>query len=180
MRHLNRLIYALPVLISLFLGYQHFEKQKEESTPQFIEKPLPYFEFPEILSKNGENDVLSNSKMPDRPILLNIFGSWCPTCKLEHPQLLKLANMNKIEMYGIAYRDTEEGVRLMMQRDGDIFDRVALDTGINVPYNFNFIKTPQTYIIDRNHVIRYQHAGPISEEQLYSHILPAIEEVSKQ
>ncbi len=179
MRHLNGLIYALPILISLYLVFHHFEKQKEASTPQFIERPLPYFEFPEILSLNGKNETLSNTGVPKRPILLNIFGSWCPTCRLEHPQLLKLANMDKIEMYGIAYRDTEEGVRLMMQRDGRVFDRIALDTGTNAPYNFNFIKTPQTYIIDANNVIRYQHAGPISEEQLYTHILPAIKEVTK-
>ncbi len=175
---MNRLIYALPLLTLLYLGYAYFQEQEKRSKPQMIEQVLPYFEYPEILSKTGINGTITNSGLPKKPVMINLFASWCPTCKLEHDQLMTLAQMGKVDIYGIAFRDKEYMVEIMMKRDGTPYNHIALDKEGTAAHIFKARGTPQSYIIDQNGVIRYHHNGPISEKALYSHILPAIEKIS--
>ncbi|MGH1403607.1 MAG: redoxin family protein [Alphaproteobacteria bacterium] len=175
---MNRLIYVLPFITLFYLGYAYFQEKTERSTPQMIERVVPYFEYPEILSKTGNNTHLSNSTLANKPIMINIFASWCPTCQLEHDQLMALAEMDAVDIYGIAYRDKEYMVEIMMKRDGNPYKRIALDEKGTSIHAFQARGTPQSYIIDQNGIIRYHHKGPISKKTLYSHILPAIEKVS--
>lgn len=174
---MNKLIYALPLLVCvLIIGLGALKKHKQ-STPQYIEKTVPYFEYPEILNSSGENGTISLKNLPKKPIMINIFGSWCATCKLEHEQLMTLSDMGVIDIYGIAFKDTQDDVEKMVKKIGNPFTRIALDKDMKTIPFWGVRETPQSYIIDSDGVILYHHRGPISAKRLQTHILPAIQKV---
>ena len=176
---MNKIIFIIPALLALYLCVLHVQVTQEEKKPQYIERPLPYFNYPDITAGAPKNSHINKENLPDHPIMINIFASWCPTCKLEHEQLLKIAREKHIPIYGIAFRDQLRPVQFYLIREKNPYRRVMLDTKGTASYIFNITSTPQSFIVDAKGHIRYHHKGPISEEQLHTHILPAIQEASK-
>lgn len=128
-----------------------------------IGKPLPQFSLPPAVPNRPG---LSSTDLTDgKPRLLNIFASWCVPCAVEAPQLAQLSATGA-EIHGIAIRDRSEDVSGFLSRYGNPFTRIGRDDVSAVQLGIGSSGVPETFVIDGNGVIRYQHIGDIRPEQV--------------
>ncbi len=180
---MNKVFYLLPLLCIALIGTLYYSHQSKIAEQNTINKPMPDFAFKTISldDKTESNEKeFSTADFPKDIYILNIFATWCTTCALEHAQLLRLANIYNIPVYGIAFRDKEELVKRVLSRTGNPF-RIVLndDIGYSEGY-FNIKALPQTYIVDSHGNIRLHHPGPVKLDRLYEVILPMIEKLKEE
>lgn len=110
--------------------------------------------------------------------VMNVFASWCSACIIEHPRLLKLANNKDVILVGLAYKDNPEDTQRWLKGNGDPYRQIALDMDGRVGIDYGVYGVPETYVIDREGVIRYRQVGPIGDDFFDRHIAPLLSENS--
>ena len=159
-------LYVPLALFALFLGVAAYQltQPADDSVPsRMIGKPLPTFE----LDPGREGDrVLTNAAFTDgTPRLLNIWATWCLPCIAEAPQLETLAEAGA-PIVGIAIRDTPEDIAAFLDKHGDPYEIVALDDRSSVQLGIGSSGVPETFVVDGEGIIRYQHIGDIREDDV--------------
>lgn len=109
----------------------------------------------------------------DRPVLVNFWASWCVPCIIEHPQLVRL-NREGVPVFGIAYKDKPEDSLKFLRQHGNPFRRLSKDEPGRVAIDWGVFGVPETYLLDRQGVIRWRWAGPITPEVLEQDIRPLL------
>ena len=104
--------------------------------------------------------------MKGRVWLLNFWASWCSGCKTEHPVLMQLAKSGEVPVYGMDYKDQKEEAVAWLNRWGNPYPIVAVDAAGRVGIDYGVYGVPETYVIDKQGVIRYKHIGPITANDL--------------
>ena len=130
---------------------------------KLIGKAMPQFTLPGALP--GRPGLADADFKTGRPVLLNIFASWCVPCAAEAPQLMALKRAGAT-IHAIAIRDTGEAVGGFLRRNGDPFGKVGFDDRSRVQLALGSSGVPETFIVDGKGVIRYQHIGDIRPEQV--------------
>lgn len=158
------------VVMAFFL-WRGLSLDPTELPSALIDKPLPSFSLPE-LNENAQDPekqkMLTEKDLSFKPYLLNIWATWCPTCRHEHPYFLELEKKG-IPIVGLNYKDNSAAAMKWLDSLGDpykinLFDEkgvLALDLGV--------YGAPETYLIDANGVIRYRHVGIVNEEVWKTH-----------
>jgi len=126
-------------------------------------KPVPAFALPAALP--GKPGLTSASLATGRPILLNIFASWCVPCIGEAPVLDQLKRRG-VTIDAIAIRDRPEDIAEFLARNGDPYDRIGADMQSNVQMALGSSGVPESFIVDGAGIIRHQHVGPIMPQDL--------------
>lgn len=127
-----------------------------------VGKPLPVLALPALLA---EKPGVETTAQRGKPRLLNVFASWCVPCIAEAPQLLKLEAAGA-EIDAIAIRDTPEAVRAFLARHGDPYARIGDDKASAAQLALGSSGVPETFVIDAQGRIAYQHIGDIREEHV--------------
>ena len=136
----------------------------------FVGKPAPEFEVPDLFTKGV---TLSTADLKDgRMKLLNIFGSWCEPCKLEHPILMILKN-DGVPIYALDYKDEADDAKKFLETLGNPFERIGIDEG-RVSIAFGMTGVPETFVINGEGNILYQHIGPLNTDVVRQIILPLL------
>jgi cytochrome c biogenesis protein CcmG/thiol:disulfide interchange protein DsbE len=104
--------------------------------------------------------------------LLNVWGSWCVSCRDEHPVLVELAKRKRIPLYGLNWKDKHEDAVAWLERFGDPYVASGVDREGRVAIDFGVYGAPETYLIDREGVIRFKHTGPLTRAVIEEQILP--------
>ena len=107
-------------------------------------------------------DVASLRGM-ERPVLVNFWASWCVPCTIEHPQLMQLAR-DGVPVYGVSYKDKAPEARAFLERRGNPFARLGADATGRVGIEWGVYGVPETYFVDRQGIIRWRWAGPVTPE----------------
>ena len=127
--------------------------------------------------------TLSGDAAPDlragKVTVVNVFGSWCEPCHLEHPALMALADdpevkAGKVTLIGVAQKDRPENVRRFLGADGDPYARVLLDPDGRAGIDWGVYGVPETYVIRGDGTVAYKFVGPLSDETLKSVLWPQI------
>ncbi|MEZ5916826.1 MAG: DsbE family thiol:disulfide interchange protein [Parvularculaceae bacterium] len=126
-----------------------------------IDKPLPEFSLPPVYEGEAE---FTNADLAGQVALVNIFGSWCAACRIEHPVLMRLTRQNAVPIYGIDRKDKPEDGAAWLRRHGDPYLRVGADLDSKLAIDLGVTGAPETFVIDRNGRIRYKHVGPVTDE----------------
>jgi len=130
---------------------------------KMVGKPMPSFALPAAIE---QRPALSSTDLNQgKPTLLNIFASWCVPCIAEAPQLLALQQAG-VEINAIASRDTPEDVANFLNRWGNPYTRIGTDTTSRVQLAVGSSGVPETFVIDGNGIIVYQHIGEIRPEDV--------------
>tara|TARA_B100000925_G_scaffold184622_1_gene139477 strand:+ start:128 stop:574 length:447 start_codon:yes stop_codon:yes gene_type:complete len=126
-----------------------------------IEKEVPKFTLEkfDLFKTFAREDLLKDDKK-----IVNFFASWCPPCKVEHPNLLKLSE--KVKIYGIAKKDNDKEIQKWFKKSGNPFEKIGLDLDGSVGINWGVYGLPESFLIDEKGFIIYKHIGPIMEEDL--------------
>lgn len=136
-----------------------------------INKPVPEFSLPRLADANQQ---LAASDLRGQVSLLNVWASWCVSCRSEHPVLLDLAKKNVVTIYGLNYKDNREDALNWLEYYGNPYAESAHDLDGKVGIDFGVYGVPETFVVDKQGIIRYKQIGPITEDILRETILPLI------
>lgn len=139
---------------------------------KMIGKKIPDFNLPAAI--DDRPTVTSDDLKSGKPVLLNIFASWCVPCIAEAPQLLALKEAGA-EINGIAIRDTSKDINNFVTRWGNPYTRIGSDVVSKVQLDIGSSGVPETFIVDGKGVIVHQHVGDIRPEDVPG-ILKMLEE----
>lgn len=141
-----------------------------------IGKPAPTFE----LTSLQEPEVrLSSEMFKGKVSLLNVWASWCVACRQEHPYLLQLAREGVL-IYGLDYKDTRTAGMRWLSTLGNPYQAVAFDEDGKAGIDWGVYGVPETFVIDKQGVIRYKQIGPITPQVWKEKIAPLIAYLEKQ
>ena len=157
----------LPLIVfSLFvmLFVWGLVREKNDTVPsRLVGRPLPIFDLP---AATADKPGLRQSDLADgKPRLLNVFASWCVPCEVEAPQLARLAAAG-VEIEGVAIRDHRDQLAAFLRQNGNPYHRIAADDLGKLQIALGSSGVPETYVIDGKGVIRYQHIGDITPDDV--------------
>lgn len=169
----RRLILLLPLIgflvLSVFL-YQGLSLNPFHRDSALMARDFPAFDKETM--KDSEQRV-DESLFLGQVTLVNVWGEWCPECKREMPQLLDLADRG-IRLVGVSYKDTREKGMGFLQDFGDPFEVNIFDPEGDLSFELGVYGAPETFLVDRDGIIRYHHTGYISPDDIRKHILPEV------
>ena len=173
----KRLLIPLGVflVIAAFLLVGLSLDPREVPSP-LIGKPAPAFRLAEL---HEPGKTLGNDDMKGQVWLLNVWASWCVSCRVEHPLLVELARANVVPIIGLNYKDEPGAGRQWLKEHGDPYRLSIVDRDGRVGIDFGVYGVPETFVVDKAGVIRYKQIGPITAEALEKKILPLVRELAK-
>jgi len=142
-----------------------------------IGKPAPAFELP-LLQQPDKS--FSQKDMLGTVWVMNVWASWCPPCLVEHPVVSELARSGIAPVVGLNYKDAREDALPWLKRNGDPFKVTVYDAAGRIAIDYGVYGVPETYVIDRNGIIRYKRVGPLTPEIAQKKLRPLIEELAKR
>ena len=157
----------------LFVG---LSRDPREVPSPLIDKPAPAFNLPQLQQPGS---TLSAADMRGKVWLLNVWASWCESCRIEHPLLVQLAEANVVPIIGLNYKDKDELGKQWLADRGDPYSVSVVDADGRVGIDWGVYGVPETFVIDRNGVIRYKQIGPVTAEALERRILPLVRELQR-
>lgn len=172
--------FILPLVIFLVLAgflFVGLGLDPREVPSPLIGKPAPVFTLPQL--RAPEKRFFSQD-MKGQVWMLNVWASWCGACKDEHPILMDLAQQNIVPIYGLDYKDKREDGEAVLRKSGDPYTLVISDADGKVGFDYGVYGVPETYIIDKQGVIRDKLIGAVTPQNLRERILPLIAELKKQ
>ena len=169
---MNRYLLPLGIFLVLvvFLGVGLGLNPREIPSP-LIDKPAPAFELVQ-LHEPGKS--LTTQDMRGQVWLLNVWASWCVSCREEHPVLVELAKTRVVPIVGLNYKDQRPEALRWLQQFGDPYVMSIVDGDGRVGINFGVYGVPETFVIDKTGVIRYKQIGPVTPKALQEKILPLV------
>lgn len=170
----RRVLLLLPFLIFLVLGF--FLYRGLALDPSARESALLAEKFPSFtLSTLEDPDArIDESLLRGQVSLVNVWASWCPTCKEEMPQLLELSERG-VQMVGIDYKDTREHGRQFLEEFGKPFEVNIFDPDGDLGFELGVYGVPETFLVDADGIVRYKHIGYITPD----HVEKVMQEVEK-
>jgi len=156
---------ALVVLLAAGLT-----RNPREVPSPLVGKPAPAFELPRL----GGEERFSPAQMRGKTWLLNVWASWCASCRDEHPVLVDFAKTRRAPLVGLNYKDAREDALRWLARYGDPYDLSVVDGDGRIGIDYGVYGVPETYVIDRAGVIRYKQIGPVTPDVMREKILPLI------
>ena len=181
------------VPLALFVGLLIFlavslNRSPHEIPSPLIGRPAPAFQLPVV----GRTDVFSAAQFKGQVTLVNFWATWCAGCKEEHPMLMALSRQPGLQMVGFNYKelqaselsgqDPQKNVQALqkatarqqawLQKHGQPFAVNLLDMDGRVGMDFGVYGLPETYLVDREGVVRFKHSGALTPEVLQHKLLP--------
>ncbi|HUW51746.1 MAG TPA: DsbE family thiol:disulfide interchange protein [Sulfuricella sp.] len=174
---MKRFLIPLAIFLVLvgFLGVGLRLDPHEVPSP-LIGKLAPDFNLP-LLSDASRH--FSPAEMRGKVWLLNVWASWCTSCRQEHETLLELARRGVVPIYGMDYKDQPADAQGVLNQAGNPYVETVMDIDGRVGINFGVYGVPETYVIDKSGMIRYKLTGPLTPENLEGKILPLLKELQK-
>ena len=165
----------LPLGIFLLIGVAFaigLTKDPKRMTSELIDKPFPQFELTKLYD---EDEILTEQMMQEQVSLINVFGSWCVACNVEHPVLMDIGRRGAVNLIGIDWRDTRPKANRWLLERGDPYDMVIFDSESVLAIRLGVTGAPESFITDKEGNIRYKQVGIITPEIWRQTLLPIIE-----
>lgn len=165
---------AVFALLAAFLAVGLTRDPRQVPSP-FIDKPAPGFSLQQLAD---EKLAFTPDDMKGKVWMLNVWASWCVSCRVEHPLLVEMSRQGVVPIVGLNYKDTrDEGIQ-WLAKFGNPYALSAYDVDGKVGIDYGVYGVPETFVIDRQGVIRYKQIGPITPEALEEKILPLLKRLA--
>ena len=170
--------FLIPLIV--FVGfiimlYLRLGQPTDIVTNTALERPVPTFELP-LLSDTSR--MMTNDNLPEQPFLMNIWGSWCPTCIVEHPFLMQLEERG-VNLVGVNYKDDIGDALGYLNRGGDPFSMSIQDLSGQFALDLGLTGAPETFVVDGQGIIRQHIVGEINEANWQQRVKPCLTVLNK-
>ena len=139
-----------------------------------IGKPAPEFALP-ILHEPTRTVRLADLR--GQPFLLNVWGSWCVECRVEHPVLTKFAESKRLRVIGYNWKDEPADALRWLEQFGNPFWLVLADVEGRSAIDWGIYGAPETFLVDGTGIIRWKHVGALTEDVIADELMPALQQV---
>ena len=165
----------LPLLVFLVVGVFLFLSLN--SDPNKLPSPLVGKKFPIIEGTDfySNETVKLNDLMDNNLALVNVWASWCVTCRKEHQVIMNIAKNTNLNLIGINYKDTKNDGEEYLKVMGNPFDEIVFDPNGEIGMELGVYATPETFLISREGLIIHKHIGEITKEIWSENFLPLID-----
>jgi cytochrome c biogenesis protein CcmG/thiol:disulfide interchange protein DsbE len=140
-----------------------------------IGKPAPAFVAPTLAEPARS---LSREDLRGKVWILNVWASWCVACREEHPLLVDFAQTHPVTLIGLDYKDERGSAVAWLQRLGNPYTDSLFDPQGRIGLDYGVYGVPETFIVDREGVVRYKHIGPLTPEVLRDRVEPLLARLS--
>ena len=170
------LFIPLALFIGLVILFAKGLKLDPNDMPSaLIDKSLPVFSLPSLES---EQTLLTRDDLIGEVSLVNVWGTWCPSCMEEHPYLMELSK--EVPIIGINYKDVRADALDWLNRLGNPYVINVFDESGKLGIDLGVFGAPETYVIDQQGVVRYKHVGVV-DDAVWRHLLkPVVDELRGQ
>ncbi len=168
-------VLPLTVFLALvILLYVNMGTHSERLPSPLVGKPAPDFQLPTLYSGR----TLSKQDFKGQVWLLNVFGSWCPSCRIEHPVLAQFAEQKIIPVVGLNWKDEYLDADRWLKQFGNPYDEILVDLKGDVAIDWGVYGAPENFLIDADGVIRYKLVGVLTPEIIENELMPLIKELA--
>ena len=150
-------------------------RDPREVPSPLIDKAAPQFQLTRLESPDRK---FSPEEMRGKVWLLNVWASWCVSCRVEHPLLVQMSRTQQVPIVGLDYKDQRADGMKWLATHGDPYLLSAFDDEGKVGIDYGVYGVPETFVIDKQGVIRYKQIGPITKEALETKILPLVKKLN--
>ena len=159
-------------LVLVFFLWRGLSLDPREVPSPLIDKPAPAFTLPQL---HAVEKTFSPAEMKGQVWLLNVWGSWCSGCRQEHPVLLDVQRSKLVPIYGFNWKDAPDAAKGFLEKLGDPYVLSAADREGRVAIDYGVYGAPETFLIDKQGVIRFKHIGPLTPEVVRDKITPLVQ-----
>lgn len=160
MNNSSKIWRLLPIIIFVALAavflYRLYGEDPSVIPSVLIEKPMPTYNLDPL----GDLASFNSTDLNQELVVVNFWASWCVACRAEHLELDKLKQMG-IKVYGINHKDNDANALEFLTKYGNVYEAIGTNKSGRVGINFGVRALPETFIIDKNGIIRYKQIGPI-------------------
>ena len=176
---MGRILAFIPLAIAAIFGGFFLWGLNPDRDPNnipsvLISQPAPEFDLAAVdgLETPGLSraDLVGNP----RPVIVNVFASWCVPCRAEHGVLTQMVEKDGLTLFGINYKDKPQAAKNFLAKLGNPYKAIGADRTGKVAIDWGVYGYPETFILDAKGHIRYRHVGPIMEQDLINKIRPLI------
>jgi cytochrome c biogenesis protein CcmG/thiol:disulfide interchange protein DsbE len=169
--------FLVPLILFLvlvgFLAFGLNLNPREVPSP-LIGKPAPAFELARL---DRPDQTIGPKDLAGKVWLLNVWASWCVSCRQEHPLLVDLAREGIAPIVGLNYKDGREDGLRWLREWGDPYFVSAFDADGRVGIDYGVYGVPETFVIDKSGTIRHKHIGPLTPEAIRDKLVPLVRQL---
>ena len=175
---MKALKFVIPVLIFAALAgflYRGLYLDPREVPSPLIDKPAPDFALTQL---DKPEATIRRADMLGKVWMLNVWASWCEACRDEHPYLVEFAKLKALPIYGLDYKDQREPAQAWLAERGNPYDTSLFDEKGRVGIDFGVYGVPETFVIDKQGVVRYKKIGALTPDVLRDTVLPLVRKLN--
>ena len=166
--------FAIPLL--LFFGVIGFLLVGLERDPRLVPSPLINKPVPDfrLASLHDEKLSIDARDLVGEVTVFNVWASWCAACRDEHPLLMNLIGRDDLRLVGMNYKDQRDAGIAWLKRHGNPYEVSVFDPEGRLGLDLGVYGVPETFVLDKQGVIRAKHVGPLDAETLTREILDVV------
>ena len=173
---MNRFLMPLGVFVLLaavlYVGVKN-SPDREHLRSVLIGRPAPQFTLPDLMNPGS---TLSNAKFKGKPYLVNVWGTWCVTCRVEHPMLMQLSQKQDVPILGLNWKDELPLAQRWLQVLGNPYVVSAFDPEGNVGIDWGAYGAPETFLVDARGIVIHKRVSPMTVDVWERDFLPLIKQ----
>ncbi|MCB1698243.1 MAG: DsbE family thiol:disulfide interchange protein [Pseudomonadales bacterium] len=174
----SRLKLFLPLILFAIMAvflFRGLSLDPQAMPSALIDQPLPEFTLPVL----GEDRLLKRDELVGEVALLNVWATWCSSCRVEHPYLLQIA-ASGVPVYGINYKDDDAAAGRWLAELGNPYRANIADREGSLGLDLGVYGAPETYLVDARGVVRYRHVGVVDERVWQTILQPLYQQLNAQ
>ena len=173
---MNRARLFVPLVVFALIvgfGYAGFKLNDPHVLPSaLLNKPFPEFSAP-VLGEVGR--MAGRQQLLGSPVLVNVWATWCPTCKAEHHELMRINSTTNLRIVGVNYKDDPQQALRWLSDYGDPYEFTLQDADGSLGVELGVYGAPESFLLDASGIIVYKHVGDINARVWRDEIVPILE-----
>lgn len=172
---MRRLLLLIPLILFGLMAVVLFRglgKDPSELPSALIGKAIPAFSLPAV---DDPQKMITQADLKG-PALVNVWATWCISCKVEHPVLTALSQRG-VTIYGINYKDERAAAQKWLKEFHNPYQLDVDDAQGSLGLDMGVYGAPETFLIDAQGVIRHKFVGVIDEQVWQEQLAPLYAEL---
>jgi len=158
------------LVVVLYFGVQS-SPDRDHLKSVLIGRPAPQFTLPDLMNPGA---TISNAKFKGKPYVVNVWATWCATCRVEHSALLELSRTQDVPIIGLNWKDDEDLAHEWLNQLGNPYAAIAADKPGREAINWGVTAAPETFLVDGNGVVQFRLQSAMTREIWEKEFVPRI------